>query len=95
MFEFWFYGVKDPQDPESWEPFNFHGTTYDFLEFCCQIARWYNAQVAGEFVSQLMSAKKDEIDFLRITDWNFEVEFADIISPTEAIQKKIVLHKIR
>lgn len=95
MYEFWFHGVKDPQDPESVEPFNFHGTTYDFLEFCCQMGRWYNPQVAGEFVSQLMSAKSDELDFLRITDWNFEVEFATVDSPEKMVHQKIELKKVR
>jgi hypothetical protein len=98
VYEFWFYGLSDPQDPEDSEPYSFHGTTTDFLEFCCQLTQKYNSHIAGEFIAQLMNAKEKDLEILRVVDWKFEVDFAEVMgiwpseTPRPLVQKRIILH---
>jgi hypothetical protein len=88
VYEFWFHGVTDPQDNET---FNFHGTTSDFLEVICQISEKFDEEIAGNFTQNLMEAKKDERQFLRIEKWEF-----DWVGPlADEVEKRIVLHKVR
>lgn len=99
MFEYWFHGVKDPQDPEHSEPFDFHGTTYDFIEIICQIAKFYSSEIAGIFVTELLNGHADELDFLRVIDWKFEFDFvnraAEIHAQDGYPEGRIVLHKVK
>lgn len=101
MYEFWFYGLIDPQNPENSEPFSHHDTTTDFLEFCCQLTQKYNSNIAGEFIAQLMNSKEKELEFLRVVDWKFEIDFAEVYrefpsdeSP-KLLAKRIVVHHTR
>jgi hypothetical protein len=76
VFEYTFHGLEDGEGT-----FTHTGTTSDFLEVCCQIARLYESQVAMFFVGQLLAAKEKELDFLRVTDWNFEWEWDELTPP--------------
>lgn len=64
MYEFWFTGMPK-------EPFNFTGSTSDFLEVICQITKAYGSFTAAIFVHALMDNKGKDLDFLRITEWTF------------------------
>lgn len=64
------------------------GTTYDFLEVCCQITRNFDSKVTGEFIAALQSDKVAELDFLRIVEWTFEF----VMSSIEG-EQTIKLHK--
>lgn len=77
MYEFWFLNLRDPQDHSGASTFSHHGTTYDFLELCCQIAEKLSPGFAGEFVNELLTAKLSKLAYLRVIDWNFELEVGD------------------
>ena len=68
MFEYWFLGGENPRT----------GTTHDFLEVLCQIAKYFDTEVAGSFVQKLLDDQRDSLDYLRVVEWNFEDEWVDV-----------------
>lgn len=77
MYEYWFLNLRDPQDPDGHDTFSHHGTTYDFLELCAQIAIFFNPIICGQFVTDVMEQEKESLAFLRVTDWNCKIEIGD------------------
>lgn len=68
MFEYWFMSAEGDV--------TFTGTTHDFLEVCCQLAKRFSESLAGEFLSEMLTEHGDKLEFLRVIDWKFDTSIA-------------------
>lgn len=83
MYEYHFANINDDAGT-----FTHTGTTFDFLELCCQISEIYSPEVCGKFIEALMIDKERELMFLRVVDWNFEGRFIQPESKPAIIRVK-------
>lgn len=69
MFEFWITGLKDDEGT-----FSHNGTSHDFLEVMCRIGELVGPTTAGKFLEDLFTEKRNQLDHLRMIDWNFRYQ---------------------
>jgi hypothetical protein len=81
MFEYHLHGLQDRDGH-----YTYTATTHDFIQVCADIAKCYSPGILGEFVSELFTEHSDKLDFLRVTDWNFDFDWGT--------EEKIQLRKV-
>lgn len=73
----------------------YFATTYDFIQFCADVTKHFDSKTAGAFIQSLFAAHHDKLDFIRVTDWNFKIEWQDNqVGPEPWVTKSIKLRKV-
>lgn len=54
-----------------------HFSTTDFLQLCCDVGQTLGPFGVGEMVTELLTEKAKDLEYLRVIDWNFEYRSND------------------
>jgi hypothetical protein len=85
MFEYWFHKNEEVH----------HFTTNDFLQFCSDMTKHYSVLGLGEVMIALFSEQADKLDFLRVTDWNFEYSWTVPGDGDNFDHSRVILRKLK
>lgn len=47
-------------------------STTDFLQLACDVSEKLGPTVTGEMVTELLTVRAKDLEYLRVIDWNFE-----------------------